>query len=211
MPFPVDELIADPVLSGFTAEEIGAYMLLLCAAWRGTPAGTLSSDAKELARLARLTPKRWSAIAPRLMPLFEVHGQRLVHCDLAAEHATRLARYEAFAANGRAGAAARWSDDGRIGSPRPARTRNRNSRANGPANGPASSPANGPANGQSIAVDKTRQQEAVTSDTSGPRTDVPPLVEMARRVAADEEHRRRGLTQPETIGIVIQAATGESQ
>jgi uncharacterized protein YdaU (DUF1376 family) len=203
MPYPVDEVIADPVLSGFMPEEVGAYTLLLCAAWRGTPAGTLPSDAKELARLARLSLKRWSAIAPRLMPLFEVDGDRLVHRDLAAEHATRLARYEAFAANGRAGAAVRWKEDARTDGPRPVRTLRRNSRANGPANSPA--------NGHSIAVHDTTQQEAVTTDTSGPRTDVPPLVQMAKREAADEEIRRRRSVQPQPIADVIDATARGSQ
>lgn len=47
-----------------TAEEVGAYMLLLIAMWNAK--GSLPDDPTLLARIARVTPAKWERISPNL-------------------------------------------------------------------------------------------------------------------------------------------------
>jgi uncharacterized protein YdaU (DUF1376 family) len=57
--------MADTV--GLSTEEYGAYRLLLDAMWLHR--GWLPDDDRELQRVCRATPYRWSRIRPRLTPL----------------------------------------------------------------------------------------------------------------------------------------------
>lgn len=52
-----------------TTEQIGAYVLLLGAMWNA--GGKLPNDPAMLARIARVSPKRWAKVWPGLMPFFE--------------------------------------------------------------------------------------------------------------------------------------------
>lgn len=60
-----------------TAEQHGAYLLLLMAMWNAD--GTLPNDHKKLARLASCTPTRWSKISADVMAFFEVDGDTVTN------------------------------------------------------------------------------------------------------------------------------------
>jgi uncharacterized protein YdaU (DUF1376 family) len=68
MPVDVAIIMADTV--GLSTEEYGAYRLLLDAMWLHR--GWLPDDDRELRRICRLTPFRWSRVRPRLEPLLMV-------------------------------------------------------------------------------------------------------------------------------------------
>lgn len=55
-----------------STEGIGAYMLLLMAMWNA--GGTLPDDEAKLARITRMSIKKWRAIATDLMKFFDVSG-----------------------------------------------------------------------------------------------------------------------------------------
>jgi uncharacterized protein YdaU (DUF1376 family) len=66
-----------------STEHIGAYLLLLIALWNAD--GSLSSDEVKLARVTRLTVKKWRRVAVDLLPFFEVSDSILTHHRLTKE------------------------------------------------------------------------------------------------------------------------------
>lgn len=89
-PFYVHDFAADPVVSAMTAEQVGAYILLLCMAWQQEPQGSVPDDDATLARWCRLPPKRWKAIKAGVMSAFRKYGSRYVQKRLT-EEAKKLA------------------------------------------------------------------------------------------------------------------------
>lgn len=67
-----------------STEEHGAYLLLLMAMWRGD--GWLPNDPQKLARMARVSPRRWHLIAPTIMPFMVIEGDRVTQARLLREH-----------------------------------------------------------------------------------------------------------------------------
>jgi uncharacterized protein YdaU (DUF1376 family) len=65
MPLYVDPLVADT--DHMSAENFGAYMLLLCAMWRR--GGWVPDNNSDLARICRVDPRRWSRVRAVLDPL----------------------------------------------------------------------------------------------------------------------------------------------
>ena len=69
---------------GMTAEEIGAYIMLLCRAWMSEPVGVISAkDPETLARYARVTPERWKKIKANVLRNFKAERTMLVSKVLA--------------------------------------------------------------------------------------------------------------------------------
>jgi uncharacterized protein YdaU (DUF1376 family) len=66
-----------------TAEQHGAYLLLLMAAWNA--GGRLPNDPRKLARLAASTPSRWAKISADLLEFFEVDGDHITNRRLTLE------------------------------------------------------------------------------------------------------------------------------
>lgn len=64
LPIWTDAFIADTL--HLTAEETGAYFMLLLCAWR-SPDCALPNDDTDLCRFARSTPRRWTKIRDRVM------------------------------------------------------------------------------------------------------------------------------------------------
>jgi len=67
--FPVLPLFTDAFIADtthLTAEETGAYLMLLMVAWR-RPGCSLPDDDTSLARWARVSAKTWARIRPRVM------------------------------------------------------------------------------------------------------------------------------------------------
>lgn len=77
----VSDFIGDTL--SLSTEQIGAYMLLLMAMWNA--GGKLPADEAKLARVARMSVKKWKAIADDLMSFFEVDGGCVRHNRLTKE------------------------------------------------------------------------------------------------------------------------------
>ena len=76
LPLWTDAFIGDTM--HLTAEETGAYLLLLMAAWRTRDNG-LPQDEYRLARFARCTDRRWLRIRIRIMEFWFVADDGLFH------------------------------------------------------------------------------------------------------------------------------------
>lgn len=99
MPVKTDALLGDT--GHMSAEEFGAYCRLLFTMWRHK--ARLPDDAKELARIAGVTQKRWAAISGVVMRPMTVAGgvisqKRLTSTWLDVEE---LRKKRALAANKR--------------------------------------------------------------------------------------------------------------
>lgn len=77
----VSDFVGDTLL--LSTEHIGAYLLLLIALWNAD--GVLPADDVKLARVARLSLKKWRSISTDILPFFNVDGDRLTHGRLTKE------------------------------------------------------------------------------------------------------------------------------
>ena len=77
----VSDFVGDTLT--LTTEHIGAYLLLLIALWNAD--GWLPSDDTKLARVVRLSVRRWRKVAVELLPFFVVSGGVLTHTRLTRE------------------------------------------------------------------------------------------------------------------------------
>lgn len=77
----VSDFIGDTL--HLSTEQIGAYMLMLMAMWNA--GGKLPSDEAKLARVARMSVKKWRAVADDLMAFFEVADGFISHNRLTKE------------------------------------------------------------------------------------------------------------------------------
>jgi len=68
------DLLADPQVAPMTLEEFGAYVVLLCHAWMGEG---LPDDHKHLARLLKVSPRKFKAIWQMVGPCWHEEGGRL--------------------------------------------------------------------------------------------------------------------------------------
>lgn len=87
-----------------STEQIGAYMLILMAMWNA--GGRLPDDDAKLARVARLSLKRWRAISGDLLTFFEREADEIGHKRLTKELHKAQVKSEARAAAGARGGAA---------------------------------------------------------------------------------------------------------
>lgn len=73
-----------------TAEQHGAYLLLLMAMW--TRGGALPYDPSQLARVCRVALQRWSKISPQVLNYFRMEGDHLTHNRIQKdlEHAAEV-------------------------------------------------------------------------------------------------------------------------
>lgn len=66
-----------------SSEQVGVYLLLLMAMWNAD--GSLPDDDAKLARVARLSVKRWRAMRPELVEFFTVADGVIRHGRLSRE------------------------------------------------------------------------------------------------------------------------------
>ncbi|TSE03024.1 DUF1376 domain-containing protein [Mesorhizobium intechi] len=86
-----------------STEQIGAYMLILMAMWNA--GGRLPDDDAKLARVARLSLKRWRAISADLLSFLEREAGEVGHKRLTKElHKARVKSETRAAAGARGGA-----------------------------------------------------------------------------------------------------------
>lgn len=88
-----------------SAEETGAYVLLLCAMWNA--GGVLPSDQRKLALAARVDPRRWHFVWPNIAGYFEIEGERITHNRLSKEALRTTEIVSQRKAAGRAGGVAK--------------------------------------------------------------------------------------------------------
>jgi uncharacterized protein YdaU (DUF1376 family) len=109
-PFYPNDFACDGVVEAMTTEEVGAYILLLCKAWREEPVGSIPSTDGVLARWARLTPDRWEACKPAVLRAFTLRADSRLYQKRLEQEWQKLrgfARKKSQA--GKAGANARWN------------------------------------------------------------------------------------------------------
>lgn len=96
-----------------SAEQIGAYMLLLIAMWNA--GGSLPHDDTKLARIARLTPAKWQKISDDLIALFDVLDGTVSHKRQQKEIKKMNEKREKNAASGSLGGKAKALKDKGVG------------------------------------------------------------------------------------------------
>ncbi len=103
----VSDFIGDTL--HLSAEEIGAYMLLLMATWNA--GGKLPKDDAKLARVVRLSVKKWRGISDGLMAFFETDGDTIWNNRLTNELQKSERKSELRAYAGARGGAAKALKD----------------------------------------------------------------------------------------------------
>lgn len=102
-PFYPADYMADT--AHLTTEQHGAYLLLLMTAWsRG---GRLPADPKKLARIARVSARRWHLMADDLMEFWEQDGDEIVSPRLEREYQKAVSKSEKRSASGKRGGLAK--------------------------------------------------------------------------------------------------------
>ena len=69
------DFLSSPDVQIMEAHEVGAYLLLLCAAWQSERPGYLPNDEGRLRRLARLTPDQWRESSALVLGKFPVQEE----------------------------------------------------------------------------------------------------------------------------------------
>jgi uncharacterized protein YdaU (DUF1376 family) len=82
LPLFTDAFIADT--GHLTATETGAYLMLLMVAWR-SPECCLPDDDAKLGRWARVDPRIWSRIKPKVMEFWALADGRWTQKRLTSE------------------------------------------------------------------------------------------------------------------------------
>ena len=99
--------------TGLTAEEHGAYLLLIGALWNAD--GTLPADHKILARHAHVTPRRWPKVWETICVFFEIRsnaiGTSLERKRVTAELQKATAHHARRSNAGKRGAAGKWKEN----------------------------------------------------------------------------------------------------
>lgn len=99
MQFYVSDYLGDT--QHLTTEQHGAYLLLMMAMWRGQ--GRLPNNPEKLARIARVSPRRWHILADDIMAFFEVDGDEITQKRLAQEYKKAVSISEKRSVNGKLG------------------------------------------------------------------------------------------------------------
>lgn len=103
MPIYIGDYLADT--TELAAEEHGAYLLLMFAAWRR--GGRLPNDQEQLRRAARVSERRWQKVWGMIARFFTVDGDALIQVRLNQELAKAQAKRASASASGKASAEAR--------------------------------------------------------------------------------------------------------
>lgn len=189
--FWVGDFLSDPVVAAMSAEEVGAYVLLLCYAWQSDRPGVLANDDAVLARLTRLH-ERWPEHREAVLRAFVVSDKVLTQKRMVAEARATARRMERARASGERGANARWgAEQGRVpnATAMPARgmpvavTEHRTSTPASPAiagDAPASSRSE---SNPSLAVGPSGPSESPPAPTDGARANQQAVLDMLGGVA----------------------------
>jgi uncharacterized protein YdaU (DUF1376 family) len=92
MQFYQSDFIGDTL--HLNTEQLGAYMLLLMAMWNA--GGQLPNDDKLLARITRVSAKRWHLVGSEVMEFFQIEGNFITQARLQKEingYSEKVLRY----------------------------------------------------------------------------------------------------------------------
>jgi uncharacterized protein YdaU (DUF1376 family) len=103
----VSDFIGDTL--HLSTEQIGAYMLLLMAMWNA--GGQLPADEAKLARVVRMSVKKWRTVSTDLMAFFDSDGTHVQHNRLTKELQKSESKSQSRASAGAAGGAAKALKD----------------------------------------------------------------------------------------------------
>lgn len=106
--FDVDAFESDGVVEAMSAEQVGAYIRLLCKAWRETPCGTIPDDDEVLARWARLPAKKWIAARDRVLAAFKLQDGRWHQKRMKQTYSELVEKKKVLSKSGQRGANNRW-------------------------------------------------------------------------------------------------------
>lgn len=70
--FYPNDFSSDRNVEAMTAEEVGAYILLICKSWSEEPVASIPDDDRILSRWARMSPERWSACRASVLAAFKL-------------------------------------------------------------------------------------------------------------------------------------------
>jgi uncharacterized protein YdaU (DUF1376 family) len=107
-PLFVDDFSADDKVEAMDTEEVGAYVLLLCKAWKQTLPGTLPADDRLLSKWARVTSQKWKVIKDSVMSPFILEEGRWHQKRMKDEWARMERRSKLRATAGKLGMQKRW-------------------------------------------------------------------------------------------------------
>lgn len=88
-----------------TTEQHGAYLLLLMTMWR--QGGTLPDEPKMLARIARVSARRWHLIADEVMAFFDLEDGHITQKRLVEEYQKAVSKSEKRSISGKLGVEAK--------------------------------------------------------------------------------------------------------
>jgi uncharacterized protein YdaU (DUF1376 family) len=110
--FYPDDFASDGKVEMMNTEEVGAYILLICKAWREEPTGTLPNNDTILSRWARLTPPRWMKCKTNVLAAFYLGDDSRWHQKrLEVEFQKLQGRKEKRTNGARIAAQARWKEN----------------------------------------------------------------------------------------------------
>lgn len=104
MPLYVSDYLADTM--HLNAEQHGAYLLLLMAAWKAD--GKLPHDTGTLQQITRMTAQQWSRAEPILMRFFFVTEDFWIHNRVRTELEKAKENVDKKSKAGKVAAAKRW-------------------------------------------------------------------------------------------------------
>jgi uncharacterized protein YdaU (DUF1376 family) len=112
LPFYVDDFASDGLVEAMTTEEVGAYTLLLCKAWREEPVASIPDDDRVLARWARMSAECWAECrAAVLRPFKKRQDGRLYQRRMEREYQKAMERKRAKSSHGQKAANGRWEKE----------------------------------------------------------------------------------------------------
>jgi uncharacterized protein YdaU (DUF1376 family) len=103
----VSDFIGDTL--HLSTEQIGAYMLLLMAMWNAD--GSLPNDDAKLARVVRMSVKKWRSISDDLLSFFVISDETIRHNRLTKELQKSTSKSQSRAAAGAKGGEAKALKD----------------------------------------------------------------------------------------------------
>lgn len=108
LPLDVDRLTSDELVEAMTTEEFGAYIFLMCKAWKSNPPCTLPQDDRTLAKLARMTDRDWKRVKDRVLAPWKVNPEgRIYQKRLLEVYQEVMQKVEKNKANGAKGGKAK--------------------------------------------------------------------------------------------------------
>lgn len=111
-PVATDAFIADT--THLDAEQTGAYMMLLMSLWR-SPDAKLPMDDKKLCRMARVSPRRWSAIWSVIAEFFIIKDGFIAQNRVTSDRVDVRERVRANRENGAKGGKAKALKTNKLG------------------------------------------------------------------------------------------------